>query len=84
MPSNTVTEHRNRNPCGRDKRKNHKRSSVSPFRGKVGNSSRLKGCAYCNPKLANRIERCTKAKNECKISTYFSILACIFSCFSLF
>jgi len=59
MPSNTITEFRNKNSKGRDKRKN-KKQCVSPVRKsfKKGNRNSIKGfCSHCNPSLANSIHK---------------------------
>jgi hypothetical protein len=59
MPSNTITEFRDRNPRGRDKRRNKNRCP-SPTRSsfRKGNSTSCKGfCSRCNTSLINSINR---------------------------
>jgi len=68
MPSNTITEFRDRNPRGRDKRKNKKRCpspTHSSFR--KGNSTSCKGfCPFCNKSLSNSINRKAQVLTELK------------------
>ena len=59
MPTNTITEFRNKNPRGRDKRKNTKRCLSPTHKNfKKGNRKSIKGfCSHCNPSLANSINK---------------------------
>jgi hypothetical protein len=57
MPSNTITEFRDKNPKGRDKRKKI-RDMPSPRPGnfKCGNTQSLRGfCTICEKRLAIKI-----------------------------
>jgi len=68
MPANTITEFRDKNPRGRDKRKNTKRC-LSPTNKnfKKGNTTSIKGfCSHCNPTLANSINKKNQLINTIK------------------